>query len=408
MYINHETDNLEKGQAEEFLKAEIEEHDLHHYAYCAVPFDFDSVKRDLVWKVMMESLAKGGWAVERTGSYLAWGYIMARKHDSETGLTQCVMAVLAHHELALNWHGNEPRTSNELQSSEVFTILADAIYNNSEILEDDKLTVNFWYKGSQSVSQQVRNLSCPTWDEIKENYPANSSKLKCLMEMEEPYKKGQIILWHGVPGTGKTYAIRALFQEWDRMTVNVIVDPEKFLGDAEYLHQVAFSMMPEEDPEDDYFGDHAARTSLARHKNKKKPRNKGALLVLEDAADFILAENRASIGAHISRLLNLTDGLIGQGLQLVVLVTTNEKLGEIDPAVIRPGRCLQVLEFPDFTETQSSDWLGEGHKDANSQTLAHLYAKKNGHEVGGVDQARLGFDVKPTPASSGVDWTTGH
>lgn len=39
------------------------------------------------------------------------------------------------------------------------------------------------------------------------------------------------------------------------------------------------------------------------------------------------------------------DGLIGQGFNLLVLVTTNEPVGKLHPAVVRQGRCLAEIEF---------------------------------------------------------------
>ena len=42
-------------------------------------------------------------------------------------------------------------------------------------------------------------------------------------------------------------------------------------------------------------------------------------------------------GQALSRFLNVVDGLIGQGLRLLVLVTSNEELGKLHPAVSRPG-----------------------------------------------------------------------
>jgi hypothetical protein len=96
----------------------------------------------------------------------------------------------------------------------------------------------------------------------------------------------------------------------------------------------------------------------------------GALVVLEDAAEFVMANNR---GPGVARLLNLADGLLGQGVRVVFLLTTNENIGEIDPALQRPGRCRQVLEFPKFTPEQAASWLGAPKDVMHEVTLAELY-----------------------------------
>lgn len=42
------------------------------------------------------------------------------------------------------------------------------------------------------------------------------------------------------------------------------------------------------------------------------------LLVLEDCGEFLRADAKQEMGQGLSRLLNLTDGLLGQGLNLLV------------------------------------------------------------------------------------------
>ncbi len=60
----------------------------------------------------------------------------------------------------------------------------------------------------------------------------------------------------------------------------------------------------------------------------------------------------------MSKLLNLADGLLGQGLRCLFLITTNEPLGVIHPAVVRPGRCLAKVEFGVLSQARAADLLG--------------------------------------------------
>jgi len=68
----------------------------------------------------------------------------------------------------------------------------------------------------------------------------------------------------------------------------------------------------------------------------------------------------------------------------LAIVTTNDELGELHPAVVRPGRCASQLSFGPLTVEEANAWLaerpsedgniaalGEGHDGA---TLAELYA----------------------------------
>lgn len=68
---------------------------------------------------------------------------------------------------------------------------------------------------------------------------------------------------------------------------------------------------------------------------------------------------RERTGQALSRLLNATDGFIGQGTDALVLVTTNEELGSLHPAVTGPGRCLAEIEFEALPVGEANVWLRE-------------------------------------------------
>ena len=40
----------------------------------------------------------------------------------------------------------------------------------------------------------------------------------------------------------------------------------------------------------------------------------------------------ADVGQGLARLLNVCDGMVGQGLRILILLTTNEDLGTMHPA----------------------------------------------------------------------------
>lgn len=98
-------------------------------------------------------------------------------------------------------------------------------------------------------------------------------------------------------------------------------------------------------------------------------------------------------GQRLSRLLNVVDGLIGQGLRVLVLVTTNEPLGSLHPAVTRPGRCAAQIEFAAFSSEEADAWL-ERHGqvgDGSARTLASLFGHREGLE--GPEKRPLGFST---------------
>jgi hypothetical protein len=114
------------------------------------------------------------------------------------------------------------------------------------------------------------------------------------------------------------------------------------------------------------------------------------LLILEDTGELLSANARLQAGQGLSRFLNVVDGLIGQGLRILVLVTTNEELGRLHPAVARPGRCAANVLFHRLAPEQANAWLrAHGHDGAVAEpaTLATLYALIEGWDVVAERQA---------------------
>ena len=103
-----------------------------------------------------------------------------------------------------------------------------------------------------------------------------------------------------------------------------------------------------------------------------------APLILEDAGEFIAADSRHQYGQALAKLLNLSDGLLGQGQKLLFLITTNEEVRNLHPAIVRHGRCLTNLEFPEFSELEAREWfVSRGNPPAplpSKLTLSDLYA----------------------------------
>jgi len=236
----------------------------------------------------------------------------------------------------------------------------------------EAVAVEFWYQGRCEPTTVKRRLEVPSWEAIAPNYTAEVRKrLDSLMAMPAPSAGGRLLLWHGQPGTGKTTAVRGLARSWSAWCSTLyIVDSEQFLGSARYLLSVLLeSTAADDDDEDD--GDEGPDGA-----------GRWRLLILEDADELLRTDAKRETGQALSRLLNVADGFLGQGVRVLVLITTNEPLGRLHPAVIRPGRCLAEVEFTALTATESAAFLGSGNgrpgpsQSVEGLTLAELFERR--------------------------------
>lgn len=214
-----------------------------------------------------------------------------------------------------------------------------------EPTDDSDITIDFWHV-SDDVYRRSRQISAPDWTEIAANYPDEvRTRMEALLATVFDPVAGRLVLWHGPPGTGKTTALRALARSWvEQCRVQILLDPESIFSSSSNLFEVLI--------------DDAPSTADWR------------LIVIEDADELIRADAKERVGQALSRLLNLTDGLLGQGTKVLTLVTTNEPIGRLHPALVRPGRCLAELEFRAFTAAEARRRWPEQTFGAGSVTLA--------------------------------------
>lgn len=237
--------------------------------------------------------------------------------------------------------------------------------------EENEVEITFWrHHDRNGPIPERRTIVCPSWDEIEDNYAGSTQRAlqQLLLNGFDTSLAGKLVLWHGEPGTGKTFALRSwarMCRDW--MQLNYILDPDVFFGrNANYMCEL-----------------------LMRTSEKKL-----TLFVAEDTGELLARDAKQTSGQGLSRLLYLCDGLIGQGLRIMFLITTNEDLGSLHPAISRPGRCHANIGFEAFSEQEARAWLharGIEKTPRSRSSIAQLYSMIESSQILSQKPKVLGF-----------------
>ena len=168
-----------------------------------------------------------------------------------------------------------------------------------------------------------------------------------------------ILLLIGPPGTGKTTFIRGLLAHSNS---SAIVTYDAAILEKDYL----FARFIEDET---------------------------GVMVLEDSDNFLKARSDGNTMMH--RFLNVGDGLVTTKGKKLIFSTNLPSIRDIDPALIRPGRCFDIVSFDTLKQKEAealAKKIGvklDGKRD--SWTIAEVFNKqieeKNTRSVG----SKMGF-----------------
>jgi broad-specificity NMP kinase len=157
-------------------------------------------------------------------------------------------------------------------------------------------------------------------------------------------KESHLILLSGIPGTGKTSYIRVLASKLKKNIIFISPDMVNYITDPSFI---PFLM-----------------------------KNNNSVLVIEDAEPALQKRDGDGRSGAISNVLNLTDGLLSDCLNISIVATYNTNTKNIDEALLRKGRLLMNYKFEKLSKEKSTkllNKLGFNIEAEEDMSLAEIY-----------------------------------
>jgi SpoVK/Ycf46/Vps4 family AAA+-type ATPase len=208
-----------------------------------------------------------------------------------------------------------------------------------------KANINLVKSEMGHMDTEEYDLHIPDMD-LTLNYGEEFTKVHDVIieRLNKPNDKG-IILLHGDPGTGKTSYIKYL-TKLIKDKVILFIPPSM----AEMLSEPSFIPF------------------LMDHRN--------SILIIEDAERVISDREGNGSPAGVSNILNLTDGILGDCLNIQVIATFNMKKEKIDQALLRKGRLIAEHKFEKLSVDETNKllkFLEKDHVSEEGMVLADIY-----------------------------------
>ncbi|HYH15522.1 MAG TPA: AAA family ATPase, partial [Flavisolibacter sp.] len=176
----------------------------------------------------------------------------------------------------------------------------------------DPFEVNLIVKGSYGLELKSMEIKRTKLD-LDLFYEDDFKEIDSVIQkrLNQKNDKG-IVLLHGLPGTGKTTYLRYLVGRLKKRVLFLSPNVASNLMDPDFI---------------DLLID-----------------NPNTIVIMEDAENIIM-DRRASGSSAVSNLLNISDGLLADFLNVQLVCTFNSSVTMVDSALMRKGRLIAKYEF---------------------------------------------------------------
>lgn len=192
----------------------------------------------------------------------------------------------------------------------------------------EPLEMNLIVKGSYGLELKAMEIKRTKLD-LSLFYPDELTAVDAIIQKRLNRKNDKgIVLLHGLPGTGKTTYLRYLVGKLKKRVLFLSPNVAGNLMDPDFI---------------DLLID-----------------NPNTVVIMEDAENIIM-DRRTSSSSSVSNLLNISDGLLADFLNVQLICTFNSSLTMVDQALMRKGRLIADYEFGKLSivkAQQLSDHLG--------------------------------------------------